>query len=177
MAIGRAGTRVAGGPGAHGTGVAHRSGVEYRRVTCGEAKGEQGRITEATPPSVLVAKSVLVVEDDRHSRQGLRDGLVHRGYAVETAADGWQAIKTIRERSFEAAIVDLDLPPVHGVDVGGWDLVRIFRAYNPSIAIIVVSAVHDAALQLNAERLRVAAFLEKPISLVEVAAILRGIAS
>ena len=102
---------------------------------------------------------------------------MHRGYAVETAADGWQAIKTIRERSFEAAIVDLDLPPVHGVDVGGWDLVRIFRAYNPAIAIIVVSAVHDAALQLRAEQLRVAAFLEKPISLVEVAAILRRIAS
>ena len=117
--------------------------------------------------------AILIVEADRHSREGLRDALVHEGYAVETAADSWQAISKLRERPFKVAIVDLYLPPVHGVSVSGWDLVRIFRAYRPAIAVIVVSAEGDVTLPTRADLLRVAEVLEKPISPTHVTAIVR----
>lgn len=126
--------------------------------------------------AVAVETTILLVDDDRHSRDGLRDALVHGGYSVETAADSWQAIKRIRERFFEVAIIDLDLPPVHGVSVNGWDLVRIFRAFHPTIAIIVVSAEDDAELKARAEMLQVAEFLEKPISPAYVKALVKKLA-
>ena len=132
--------------------------------------------TDAIRRSVAVPKAILVVDDDRHSREGLLDALAHGGYDVDSAADPWQAINKIRERPFEVAIIDLDLPPIHGVSVG-WDLVRIFRAYSPAIAIILVGAEQDAALQAQARRLRVAEFLEKPISPTQVKAILSQLGS
>ncbi len=118
-------------------------------------------------------KRILVVDDDLHSREGLRATLQGEGYRVETAADSWQAIKEIKERRFDIAIIDLDLPPVHGVTVSGWDLARIFRAYHPAISIIVVSAEERDAVRAEAEQLRVSEFLEKPINPAQLKMIVR----
>ena len=120
-------------------------------------------------------KRILVVDDDLHCREGLRVSLQGEGYRVETAADSWQAIKMIKEHPFDIAIVDLNLPPVHGVSVNGWDLARIFRAYHPAISIIVVSAEDRSAVRAEAERLRVSEFLEKPINPTQLKMILRGL--
>jgi len=94
-----------------------------------------------------VEKRILVVDDDLHSREGLRASLI--------------------------AIIDLDLPPVHGVTVSGWDLARIFRAYHPAISIIVVSAEDRDAVRAEAEQLRVSEFLEKPINPAQLKMIVR----
>ncbi len=65
-------------------------------------------------------------------------------------------------------MVDLDLPAVHGVELGGWDVVRIARAYRPDIAIIVLSADDDATPGPEALALDVTGILGKPISLQEL---------
>lgn len=122
---------------------------------------------------VPVQKRILVVEDDLHSREGLKAALQGEGYRVETAADSWQAIKKIKEHPFDIAIVDLNLPPVHGVSINGWDLARIFRAYHPEIAIIVMSAEDRSALRAEAEHLRVSELLEKPINPTQLKMLLR----
>jgi len=122
---------------------------------------------------VTVEKRILVVDDDLYSREGLRVSLQGEGYRVETAADSWQAIRIIKEHPFDIAIIDLDLPPVHGVTVNGWDLARIFRAYHPAISIIVVSAEDRQAARVEAERLKVSEFLEKPINPTQLKMIVR----
>lgn len=109
-------------------------------------------------------KRILVVDDDLHSREGLRDSLSTEGFTVDTAADSWEAIRGVKEGRFDIAIIDLDLPPVHGVSMSGWDLARIFRAYNPSISLIVVSAEEADVVRAEAEQMRVSEFLEKPIN-------------
>ena len=123
--------------------------------------------------SPAVQKRILVVDDHRHSREGLRESLVGEGYQVEAAADGWQAIKKVKEGRFEVAIIDLDLPPVHGVDMSGWDVIRICRAFHPAITIIVVSAEAGQEVKAQAEELKVAEVLEKPINPTQLKAIVR----
>lgn len=118
-------------------------------------------------------KRILVVDDDHHSREGLRASLRGAGYRVETAGDSWQAIKMMKEGLFEVAIIDLDLPTYHGIALSGWDLVRIFRAFNPAISIIVVSAEEGKDVQARAEQLKVSELLEKPINPTQVKAIVR----
>ncbi len=127
----------------------------------------------AVRESAPVLKNILVVDDDLHSREGLGAALRAEGYRVETAADSWEAIKVIKDHPFDVAIVDLDLPPVHGVSVSGWDLARIFRAYHPAISIIVVSAQDRNTARGEAERLGVSEFLEKPINPTELKEIVR----
>jgi DNA-binding response OmpR family regulator len=120
-------------------------------------------------------KGILVVDDDLHSREGLRDTLLGEGYRVETSADTWQAIRKIKEGVFDIAIIDLDLPAVHGVAVTAWDLARIFRAYHPAISIIVVGAEEERTVRAQAERWRVSEFLLKPISPSKLKAIVRSL--
>jgi CheY-like chemotaxis protein len=115
-----------------------------------------------------LARRILVVDDDRPSREGLSTALLREGHAVDTAADAWQAIVRLRAQSFDIAVVDLDLPTVHGVDLGGWDVVRIARAYRPDIAIIVLSGDEDPTPGPEARALDVTGILGKPISLQEL---------
>jgi CheY-like chemotaxis protein len=120
------------------------------------------------PPKAL--RQILVVEDDVNSREGLRGLLSVGGYRVDTAADGWEALERIKQEIYELAIVDLDLPIVHGIAMDGWDVARIVRAFCPEVAIVVVSGRGDdevpAAAQMDV------AFLEKPISLSDLRSVI-----
>jgi CheY-like chemotaxis protein len=120
-----------------------------------------------------VGKRILVVDDDLHSREGLRDSLRSDGFKVDAAADSWEAIRKVKESRFDIAIIDLDLPPVHGINMSGWDLARIFRAYHPAISLIVVSAEEADLVRAEAEQVHVSQFLEKPISPARLKSIVR----
>jgi DNA-binding response OmpR family regulator len=132
-------------------------------------------MSSAPSEPVPALKRILVVDDDLYSREGLKSSLQGEGYSVETAATSWEAIKTIKERPFDIAIVDLDLPPVHGITVSGWDLARIFRAYHPAISIIVVSSEDWNTARAEAGRLGVSEFLEKPINPTQLKRIVRSV--
>jgi two-component system, OmpR family, response regulator len=123
---------------------------------------------ESAATTGQLMRRILVVDDDRSSREGLTAALRGEGHAVETAADAWQAIVRLRAQSFDVAIVDLDLPAVHGVELGGWDVVRIARAYRPTIGVIVLTADEDPTPGHEALALEVAGILGKPISLQEL---------
>ena len=85
------------------------------------------------------------------------------------------AIKKMKESHFAVAIIDLDLPPVHGVAMNGWDLVRIFRAFDPSITLILVGADANRDGREQAEQVKGSEFLEKPISPRQLKAIVKSI--
>ena len=107
-------------------------------------------------------KKILIVEDDFNIRVGLRNSLAQEGYEVATAVNSFEAVMKMNE-DVSIGIFDLDLPAVLGFAVSGWDLVGIFRAWQPDGSIIVVSARdgYDAA---KAKRWRIADRLVKPIT-------------
>ncbi|OGB95976.1 MAG: hypothetical protein A2Z31_02005 [candidate division NC10 bacterium RBG_16_65_8] len=94
---------------------------------------------------------------------------------MEAVSDGWQAFRQVKEGAFDLAIVDLDLPPVMGVLVTGWDVTRILRAYVPTIPIILMTAHEDECIQRLAKRFKVSAFMVKPIDPADVKASIRGL--
>jgi CheY-like chemotaxis protein len=61
---------------------------------------------------------VLVVDDDAPTREALRLALEEAGYAVLEAADGGQALTTLRRsRRRLVALVDLLMPVANGTDL------------------------------------------------------------
>ena len=120
-------------------------------------------------------KRILLVEDDRHSRDGLQASLASDKHGVEAVSDGWEAFRRIKEGAFDLAVVDLDLPPVLGVLVTGWDVIRILRAYCPNIPIILTSAQGDDEVRRLAKRFRVSVFMVKPIDPNAVKAFIQGL--
>jgi two-component system cell cycle response regulator DivK len=84
-----------------------------------------------------VAATILLVEDDPPSREGLARFLTRRGHAVLFAADGAEAVQAVRERQPDLVLLDLSLPVMDG-----WEVTRRLRAdaFTRSVPIIALSA-------------------------------------
>lgn len=60
---------------------------------------------------------ILVVEDEQHLAEGLRFNLEAEGFAVEVAADGQAALKSVAAQDFDAVVLDVMLPFIDGFEV------------------------------------------------------------
>src|SRR6185295_329891 len=139
-------------------------------------KTEQMQHSFQEPVSKLgsFGMSILIVEDDFNSRQGLKLSLLAEGYRVDAVQDGLQAIKTVLERRFAVAIVDINLPNILDVTISGWDLVRIFRSIDPTMSIIIVSG--EDGIEGQARQSDVT-FLRKPIMPSQLKSMIKGLPS
>src|SRR5438309_2154299 len=68
-----------------------------------------------TPPANKTR--VLVIEDNRDSRESLCWLLELAGFEVRTAADGLEGVQTVLRWRPEAAVVDIGLPGLNGYEV------------------------------------------------------------
>jgi CheY-like chemotaxis protein len=119
---------------------------------------------------------LLLVDPYGTSREGLGAALRGgSGFTVETAEDSSEAIRKVSDGEFDLAIIDLDLPPAHGIAEDGWDLVRILRAADPALLMVLIAAECHPDTQAEALRYGVAHLLEKPISPRELLSIVRSL--
>jgi DNA-binding response OmpR family regulator len=61
--------------------------------------------------------TVLLVEDDRATREMFSYALRVAGFSVSVAGDGFTALRLIEEQLPDVVVLDLDLPHLSGVDV------------------------------------------------------------
>jgi len=120
---------------------------------------------------------ILVVDAYSHSREGLTASLRVGGYRVESAAGSWEAIHKAKDGHFGLAVIDLDLPPAHGIRMSGWDLARIIRAFHPGAAVILLTTEWSPDLRSQADGLHRARVMEKPIHPGELRALVRAFQS
>ena len=104
---------------------------------------------------------VLIVEDDSDILEILSTLLVHRGYSVTTADDGYQALRRIAAEPPDIILLDVMMP---GFD--GWDVMAEMRDQALRTPIVVVSALDNA--RQRAMDFGAAAFLSKPFDLDDV---------
>ena len=111
----------------------------------------------AAPVTDTPQKTILVVDDEPHIRQLLRQELEAVGYKVQMAKDGMDALNQVKASPPDLMVLDMMMP-----NINGFDLVAILK-HNPAtmgIPIIVVSIVQD---QERGYRLGVDRYLSKPI--------------
>ena len=118
---------------------------------------------------------LLLVDPYGTSREGLGAALRAGVFAVETAAGSSEAICKVGAAEFDLAIIDLDLPPAHGIAEDGWDLVRILRAADPALPMVLIAAECHPDTQAEAARYGAAHLLEKPINPRELRTIVRNL--
>jgi two-component system chemotaxis response regulator CheY len=118
---------------------------------------------------------LLLVDPYGTSREGLGAALRDGGFTVEAAAGSFDAVRMIHDGAFDLAIIDLDLPPAHGLAEDGWELVSLLRAADPTLALILIAAECHPDTQAAAVRLGAAALLEKPINPRELRTIVRAL--
>ncbi len=111
---------------------------------------------------------ILVVDDEPALLRGLRVNLEARGYDVDLAADGAEALAAASARPPDVVILDLGLPDMDGVDV-----IEGLRAWG-SMPIVVLSAREQepdkvAALDAGADD-----YVTKPFGMGELLARIRA---
>jgi two-component system response regulator RegA len=116
-----------------------------------------------------LAPLVLVVDDDEVFRRQLVRGLRTRGFRAEAAAEGVEALARAEELAPDAAIVDLRMPAM-----GGLDVVRGLREADPELRIVVLTGYGSIATAVDALKLGAADYLQKPAGLDEIVAALQG---
>jgi len=111
---------------------------------------------------------VLVIDDEPPIRKLLRMGLSTQGYEILEAANGKMALDLL-PRNPALIVLDLGLP-----DIQGHELLRIIRARNDSVPIVVLSSRGDEAGKVQALDLGADDYLTKPFGMEELLARLRA---
>jgi two-component system response regulator PhoP len=78
---------------------------------------------------------VLIVEDDPTLQEQLVTNLTQKGYAVDAANNGQEALYFGTEYSVDIAIIDLGLP-----DISGMDVIKKLRAKDKNFPILILTA-------------------------------------
>ena len=111
--------------------------------------------------------TILVVEDDPAVRQAMLRYLKGQGHEVVEAADGFEALAALETHDIEVALVDLDLPKMHGIE-----LVLHLRQQWPDLKTAVLSGI-DEAIARAWSRLGSIPALQKPFTLEELGRLVR----
>ncbi|HET7006160.1 MAG TPA: response regulator [Candidatus Binatia bacterium] len=110
-----------------------------------------------------VGKAVLVVDDEQNFLSLLRWFLSNRGYDVETAASGEEALELVEARAFELALIDIRMGPMDGLT-----LLTELKRRLPAIRVVIMTAYPTGGAIKQSRDKGAAAFLTKPVDLQEL---------
>ena len=106
---------------------------------------------------------ILIVDDEETIRLALRKFLRSRGYEVEIAGSGEQAMQILDNGSFSLMLCDVRMPGMTGVQ-----LVPLAREKDQDLAIIMLTAVNDAATATEVLSAGASDYLMKPVELADL---------
>ncbi|WP_086312135.1 hypothetical protein A5821_003415 [Enterococcus sp. 7F3_DIV0205] len=113
---------------------------------------------------------ILVVEDDILLGEGLCMGLRKKGYAVDKAIDGFQALEMVEITEYDVIILDLSLPKM-----SGWEILDIIRTQNMEIRILILSAKSFVEDKIKGLDMGANDYLTKPFDFFELEARIRNL--
>ena len=105
-----------------------------------------------------MAKSILLIDDDRTILAYLSRLLERAGYEVETADCGETGRALLEEKQYALVIVDLYLP-----DIDGFEILEWLREKSPDAVALILSGSTDFADAIGAMQSGAFDFITKPI--------------
>ncbi|MBL8956925.1 MAG: response regulator [Myxococcaceae bacterium] len=110
-------------------------------------------------------KSVLVVDDDEHTRNLLKDLCETAGYDVRCAGDGIEGLALIHEATPDLVLLDLMMPRKDGFQV-----LKSLRedARYKELAVIILTAMGDMDGKIRGMELGADDYVTKPFKLIEL---------
>ncbi len=113
----------------------------------------------------MAEATVLIVDDEQEFRETISQRLQNRGFTVNTAANGKEALDNLEGYIYDAIVLDMLMPEMDGIET----LKRI-RQTHPEMQIILLTG--HATVQKGVEAVKLGAmdFLEKPADIETLAA-------
>ena len=115
--------------------------------------------------------TLLVVDDEEAIRNVVRKYLVQQGYEVAVAATGEEALDILQRQKITGILLDVNLPGTNGID-----LVPRLIEVEPTVAVLMLTAVNDATSAALCMQRGALDYLIKPIDLSHLGrAVRRGL--
>ena len=111
---------------------------------------------------------ILIIDDEPPIRKLLRMGFSTQGYEVIEASNGKLALELLTQKP-DLVILDLGLP-----DIQGHELLRMIRARNDSVPVVVLSSRGDEAGKVQALDFGADDYITKPFGMEELLARMRA---
>ncbi|MBI4548616.1 MAG: response regulator [Ignavibacteriae bacterium] len=100
---------------------------------------------------------VLYVDDEESLRMLVKNQLSREGLSVDTADDGDTAVKMLKKNIYDVLLLDIRMPRMSGIDV-----LRYLKEHNISSRIIMLTAVDDLAVAIEAVKHGANDYVTKP---------------
>ncbi len=110
---------------------------------------------------------VLFVDDERSLQEFMRTELPRLGHEVTVCANGTAALQAIAQQSFDAAILDIRMPDVSGIEV-----LQRLKQVSPDTEAVMMTGYASEESAVQAMRLGACDYLRKPCKLAEIEAVL-----
>lgn len=78
--------------------------------------------------------TIIVVDDDQQMRTWLRQILESKGYRVQEASDGYEALASIERSEPSLMVVDIGLPKFSGLDI-----IMHLRSHHHAVKVLAIS--------------------------------------
>ncbi len=110
-----------------------------------------------------MSKTVLVVDDAAFMRMMIRDILAKEGYVIHEAVNGRDAVEKYAEIHPDLVTMDITMPEMSGLDA-----LREIRGTDPTARVLIVSAMGQQRMIVEALESGAMDFLVKPFQPTKV---------
>jgi DNA-binding NtrC family response regulator len=114
---------------------------------------------------------VLFVDDEKHLQELMRSELPRLGHEVTVCPDGRAALKALEKGSFDAAILDLRMPGMTGIEV-----LEHLKGVSPDTEAVVMTGHASMETAIEAVRLGAFDYITKPCKLAQIETVLLKVA-
>jgi DNA-binding NtrC family response regulator len=107
---------------------------------------------------------ILVVDDDRETCRFMRELLQEPGHEIEAAETPEDALALLEGARFDLVVSDIHL----NAELSGLDLLRAFRARDPEVEVVLISAFGTLETALEAVKAGAFDYVSKPVDIGQV---------
>jgi DNA-binding NtrC family response regulator len=119
----------------------------------------------------MIPMTILVVDDEPAQRELLGGFLAKRGWSVELAGGGAEALSILRRPPIDLVLADYRMP-----DLSGMDLLKASQQLNPEVPVVLITAYGSIGSAVEAMKAGAYDYLTKPIELEELVHLIHRIA-
>ena len=114
---------------------------------------------------------ILFADDEKSLQEFMRSELPRLGHEVTVCPDGRAALKALEKSTFDAAILDLRMPGLTGIEV-----LEQLKQIAPDTEALVMTGHASMETAIDAMRLGAFDYITKPCKLTEIEAVLQKVA-
>src|SRR5439155_16898594 len=103
--------------------------------------------------------SILITDDDKNSRETLRDIIQPEGFQTVTASSGEEAIDIVQGRPIDLVLLDMHMPTLSGLET-----LRLVRQFHALLPAILVTGDPSDSLVRQAIQAQFYSVIPKPVS-------------